>query len=554
MNKQIKKILALILVAVMCMGVMSGCVDDTEDSEIIKATVPVVQTDVKNADIYPLDCDKTFTIVCTKGVDDLDSFDCFTLWEEVTGVETDVINMSGESLQLSVTSGDYGDAIFYASGFTKAKWNELGMAGRFVNFMDYIEYMPNFARALNTYPEAIDVIAAPDGGVYSLPRIGTTSTTHPAWYVRTDYLKKAGWDELPATTDELMQCMYDLKTAFADNEDFYPLSANASGSMSWLTANGLVCQLFPAFGELMKTSYYVNPETGKVEFGADTEQYKRVLAYINEIIDKNYLEFGAEIYSEDGTNSRASFLAGNIAMSTLASFMTPDKFPSGELDMTLLPPLTSQWQSERRFDANDRVVWQNNGINALLPEEDIITLVRWFDSMYAFSDNPLNEEGTVYGISFWVGEEGKDFTVDKETMTYTILPHEGYESGALWQSANSMGGSLALYDTEDWLYVQDSNTGLEIKGLGTLNNTLPYAVDIFEVTWLTLTESEAEVYNDTWTNLRLYIDEWTAKFIVGEYDLETQWDEYLSGMESMGSEVLRDLYQVAYDRHIGSKE
>lgn len=550
MSKQIKKILALILVAVMCMGVMSGCVGDTEDSEIIKATVPVVQTDVKNVDTYPLDCDETFTIVCTKGVEDLNSFYCFNLWEEVTGVKTDILNMTSESLQLSVTSGEYGDAIFYASGFTKAKWNELGMSGRFVNFMDYIEYMPNFARALNTYPEAIDVIAAPDGGVYSLPRIGTTSTTHPAWYVRTDYLKKAGWDELPATTDELMQCMFDLRTAFADNEDFYPLSANASGSMGWRSSNGLVCQLFPAFGELMKTSYYVNPETGKVEFGADTEQYRRVLSYINEIIDKNYLEFGAEIYSEDGTNSRASFLAGNVAMSTMASFMTPDKFPSGELEMTLLPPLTSQWQSERRFDANDRIVWANNGINALLPEEDIITLVRWFDSMYAFSDNPLNEEGTIYGISFWVGEEGKDFTVDKEAMTYTILPHEGYESGALWQSANTMGGSLALYDTEDWLYVQDSNTGLEIKGLGTLNNTLPYAVDIFEVSWLTLTESEAEVYNDTWSNMALYVDEWTAKFIVGEYDLETQWDEYLSGLETMGSEVLRDLYQTAYDRHI----
>ena len=550
MKKQIKKILALILVAVMCMGVMSGCVDDTEDSEIIKATVPVVQTDVKNADIYPLDCDKTFTIVCTDATDNVGSRDCFARWEEVSGVKTDVVGMTGEALKLAVTSGDYGDAIFYTGSFSKAKWNELGMAGRFVNFLDYIEYMPNFARALNTYPEAIDVVSAPDGGIYSLPRIGLTSTTHPAWFVRTDYLKAAGWDELPTTTDELMQCMFDLKTAFSGNEDFYPISPYASGHMGWQSSNGLVCQLFPAFGELMKTGFYVNPETGKVEFGADTEQYKRVLSYIREMMAKGYMEFGPEVFSEDGTNAQASYLAGNACFITVASFMTPAQFASGELEMTLMSPLTSQWQSEPRFDANDRVNWQNNGINAYLPEEDIITLVRWFDSMYAFSDNPLNEEGTLYGISFWLGEEGKDFTLDKEAMTYTMLPHEGYESGSLWLNANSMGGSLALYDTEDWMYVQDSNTGMEVKGLGTLNNTLPYAVDIFEISRLTLTESESDVYNDVWTNVSLYIDEWTAKFIVGEYNLETQWDEYLSGLERMGYEELRDVYQTAYDRHI----
>lgn len=553
MKKQIKKILALVLAAIMCMGVMSGCVVDEEDSEIIKATLPVTQTNVKNTEIYPLDCDKTFDITCT-GTDDVGARDCFPRWEEVTGVKTQITTMAADAFKLSVTTGDYGDAVFYSGAIAKDKWNELGMAGRFVNFLDYIEYMPNFARALNTYPAALDVVAAPDGGVYSLPRIGTTSTTHSALYVRTDYLKAAGWDEVPATTDELMDCLFDLRTAFADKEDFYPITAHSNTYMDWDNRQALHGFLFPAFGDLVSTSYVVDQETGKVVFGAGTEQYKRLLAYLNEMISKGYMEFGADVYSEDGTNATASNLAGNIAFSPYASYMTTKQFASGELDMALLSPLTSQWQSEKRFYANYEVLWQNNGINAYLPEEDIITLVRWFDSMYAFADNPLNEEGTIYGISFWLGEEGKDFVLDKEAKTYTILPHEGYETGSLWLNDNSMSGCLALYDTENWMYVQDSDTGMEIKGRDTLTNTLPYAVDVFDVNRLILSESESEVYTDNWVNLDTYITEWTAKFIVGDYDLDAKWDEYIAGLETMGMNELKEAYQSAYDRHVATSE
>jgi len=553
MKNQIKKILALTLAVIMCMGVMSGCVVDDEDSEIIKATLPVVQTNVKNSEIYPLDSDKVFNIACG-GTDDVGARDCFPRWEEVTGVEVEVTSMAADALKLSITTGDYGDAVFYSGALSKDKWNELGMAGRFVNFLDYIEYMPNFARALNTYPEALDVVAAPDGGIYSLPRIGMTSTTHSALYVRTDYLKAAGWDKVPETTDELMQCLFDLKTAFNDVEDFYPITAHSATNMGWANKQSLLGFLFPSFGDLVSTSYVVNKETGKVEFGAGSEQYKRLLSYLNEIMSKGYMEFGADVYSEDGTNATASNLAGNIAISPYASYMTTAQFASGELDMTLFSPLTSQWQSEKRFNANTTVNWQNNGINAYLPEEDIITLVRWFDSMYAFSDNPLNEEGTIYGISFWLGEEGKDFVLDEEAKTYTILPHEGYETGSLWLNDNSMSGALALYGTEDWMYVQDSNTGMEVKGRDTLANTLPYTVDTFDVSRLILTESESEVYSDTWVNLDTYIDEWTAKFIVGDYDLDTQWDEYVAGLETMGMSELAAAYQSAYDRHIATPE
>lgn len=552
MKMQIKKILALVLAAVMCLGVMAGCnIEDEDDTVITKPSIPVVENkDFKNSETYPLDSDKTYDITIAKSVDDFNSFDCVTRWEEVTGVETDFTALSGEAYKLAVTTGDFGDAVLYSSQIDRAKWNEMGMEGRFVNFLDYIEYMPNFALALERYPEVIDAIVAPDGGVYSLPRIGTTSTAHDALYVRTDYLKAAGWEELPQTTDELMECLGDLKAYYgANNPDFYPLSAHSKNYIKWNAANGLLHFLFPSFGDLMDAKYSVDANN-KIVFGASTEQYKRLLTYVNQMLEAGYMEFGPDIYSEDGTNATASNLAGNIAMSTYASYMTTAQFASGELDMTLLSPLTSQWQSEKRFDPVASVVWQNNGINATLPEEDIIVLAKWFDSFYAFQDNPLNEEGTIWGISFWLGELNKDFTIDEDAKTYTILDHEGYESGSLWATANSVGGNLGLFGTEDWMYVQESNTGLEIKGIGTIENTMPYAVDRFRVDWLLLTESESETYADNWTNIFNYVTEWTAKFVAGDYDIEDKWDEYLDGLDSMGVYEVQEAYQAAYDRYL----
>lgn len=552
MKKQMKKILALVLATLICIGVMSGCVvEDGDDVVITKPSIPVnIGTNVKNSEIYPLNAAKTYNITIASAVDDFNALDCVERWEEVTGVKTDFLGLSGEAYKLGVTTGDFGDAVFYSGGIDRSKWNEMGMEGRFVNFMDYIEYMPNFVRALEKYPHALDVCVAADGGIYSLPRIGTTSTTHDALYVRTDYLKAAGWDKAPETVDELLKCLGDLERQFGSNPDFYPITAHSKDYIKWNSV-GLLHFLFPSFGDMMSTVYNVDGN-GKIVFGAGTEQYKRMLSYVNQIMGAGYMEFGADVYSEDGTNATANNLAGNIAMSTYASYMTPAQFASGELEMTLLSPLTSQWQSEKRFSPTAEVQWMNNGINAYLPEEDIITLVKWFDSFYAFQDNPLNEEGTIWSISFWLGELNKDFTIDAEANTYTVLDHEGYESGSLWATANSVSGCLGQYGTENWMYVQDSNTGLEIKGIGTIENTLPYAVESFDVNWLLLTESEAEVYADNWTNVFNYVTEWTAKFIVGDYDIEGKWDEYISGLDSMGAYEIAEAYQTAYDRHMVS--
>ena len=558
MKKQIKQILALALALVLCLGVFAGCEQkpaettapttkpaDNKPAETTKPAESTAPTNLKNTDIYPLDCDKIYDVGIVISMEDFGEKDCSTRWEALTGVKINYIPWTSEQLNMAFNTNSLPDAVFHSS-MDKAKVNEYGEAGMLVDFMDYMEYMPNFSKALEKYPEAMEAIKSADGSVYSLPRLGTTSTTHDNVLIRTDMMKAAGWENLPETDEEFLQCVADIQAYYGANDpEFKAFSAYAGNYLGWNATYGLVHFFFPTFGDLMRTDLTVGADN-KIVLGAATEQYQRLMVFLNKLAATDAWAYGKDIYTEDGTNSKALTIAGKNAVTTVAFYLNESHFPSGNVDLTVLMPLTSQWQSEKRFDAKSSVFWMLNSINASLPEEDIINLVRWYDSFYAQEEDPLNAEGTMWGISYWLGEEGVDYEVNKEEGTYIVLPHEGYETGPMWMTSNTPGDCLGLFD---WLYSQDSNTGLEALGVGTMQNTYPYKVDSFDINLLTLTQDEVDIYNDCWNDINAYITEWTAAFITGDKSPEADWAEYVKGLEAMDMQEVVDAYQVAYDRY-----
>lgn len=557
--KTAKKLLALVLALVLCLSVFAGCqqnpAETTKSTDGSKSTegTTAATTDTTapampqtNLEIYPLETNKTYKIALAT-TEDADASWSSQLWEEITGVDVEYIEWTKEQLDTALATRELPDAIYY-TGMDKALVNEYGAAGIFVNYADYLDYMPNFVKALEDYPDAINFVKAEDGSFYTLPRIGTTSTTHGAIYVRTDMMNAAGWDKLPATTEEFITCMEDIQAHYsATDPDFTVFGAYSASYLSWNSVANVLSVLYPSFGDGIRTGWDVID--GKVTFGATTEQYKRLMQYMNRIFnlaDGKGFYLGKDIYTEDGNASKAHATANHVAVSSHLSFLSPANFESGNIDMTLLSPLTSEWQSEKHFAAKSNYVYLGNCINAALPEEDIITLVRWFDSFYAQESDPFNEEGTLWGISYFTGEYGVDWTRDEEAGTYEILPHEGYETPSAWQLAiNPTGGCLGLFN---FIYTSLSNSGLQAKGLGTNENTLPYSAYWFDVTMMTLNQDEQDTYADYWTEIDTYIAEKTAKYITGELDIEADWDTFLKDLENLHLQDVIDAYQSAYDR------
>ena len=161
------------------------------------------------------------------------------------------------------------------------------------------------------------------------------------------------------------------------------------------------------------------------------------------------------------------------------------------------------------------------------------SVLAFLDSFYAPHDNPLNKEGTVYGASLSKGVTGVNIAIDHEAKTWTSL--EKFSN----YSDNLYTGIIGEY-------VPVSN--LHLKGQGTMENLLPYAKEVSNLTALVvLSADDQDEYADLWTDLEKYISQMHGKFITGQEDLETGWDSYLSRLNQMGLEEVLEIYQNAYD-------
>ena len=55
------------------------------------------------------------------------------------------------------------------------------------------------------------------------------------------------------------------------------------------------------------------------------------------------------------------------------------------------------------------------------------------------------------------------------------------------------------------------------------------------------------------TDITGYVDEYTAKVVTGELDLEESWDNYLDTLEKMGVDRFFEIYKTAYDAAIAAQ-
>lgn len=102
--KTAKKLLALLLALVLCVGTLAACNTEKPDETTASTTKPaesnapttqpteatqpqVEEIDQVNVDFYPIDFDGTLT--CVTGKDNAPEAHNYLLWEELTGVDVE---------------------------------------------------------------------------------------------------------------------------------------------------------------------------------------------------------------------------------------------------------------------------------------------------------------------------------------------------------------------------------------------------------------------------------------------------------------------------------
>lgn len=552
-----KRILALLLAVIMVLSMVACSKTSTttqEPSEPEKA--PETTTDSTETPSEPAaepesDLDKvgTYPIVdepiTVKGLVVGRSTNTRTdriVWNkvsEITGINIEWECIDEEALATYLAGSEWPDFIHY--NLSSSLVNDYGVVGgRFVNYLDYLDYMPNLVQTLEDYPIMKKAATQSNGEMYNLPGMEVSATTVSARpYYRTDVLEKAGV-AVPTTVDEFHDALVQLKDYYGV-ASFIPEFSNDESYWGPM--------LFAAFGTLTNMNFD-DDGTGKVIFNRTSEQMKLYLTWMNQLYSEGLIH--QEYLTLDGTSRFDAAKNGTVAFigSGEANALQASDFEDGAFHLDCLAPLTSEYDSTQTI-LGKTGYFGGGGFFLNKDSEYITELCRMFDIMYASEE--VVEGSGLYGESFCYGLQGIDWDFDEEgTGTYSLAAPESYEGAfTTYQYEELIWDNAGRCDALAGLVTSTPGNG-QARQFGFAKNVIPYQSDLyFPVSMLKFTEDEQYVLDNRLTDIQTYYKEMEGKFITGVVDIETGWDEYCQTLEKMGVQDVIDVYQAAYDRWNG---
>lgn len=452
-------------------------------------------------------------------------------------VEWDLQNPDAldEKRNLALGSNELPD-VFFLSEMSNADLLKYGSQESFVPLNDLIdEYAPNLTELMEEDPSIRKAITFPDGNIYSMPALieedflSLRLSARP--WINNDWLEELDMD-MPETTDEFYEYLKAVKELDpAGNGDTVPYGGTIVDELvQWLSGS---------FG-VMNTGYInenidADPDDpSKVRFYAVEDDYKKELEYIHKLYDEGLIdeniftiEWG-QFLSNASENQYASMtfydpidLFGEEVgeqYDSLAALEGPD----GYQDYHKVAP--SVWDT-----ANYIVTSENENPEAA---------VRWMDYFYG-------EEGAKL---YYMGLEGETYEENDgeiEYMDHITDPDDDmtFEQAVVQQL--TWVGSISGIIKGDYFAGGESEPQ-SMEAAEKIDSYVP------EEIWsrFTYTADENKVLESTGQDVNKYVEEMRDKFITGDMDLDSDWDDYVETIEKMGGlDELMDVYQNAYDRY-----
>lgn len=349
-----KKVFAAIFAAILAVSAFSGCGDNggsstpssSTPSSSTPSSTPVSGSDEPYTPTYPI-VSEPVTFTAASSFDNMPNTLWYNAYAEATNVNIEWTYWSDWETQMGIAlAGDsLPDFVFnlYMSGTDKASIEQYGKAGTLVEYGQYLNIMPNLSAMFEQYPESKVACVNEDGTLYGFPAYLQTPTAYAGTvYYRTDMFKEAGVSE-PTTPDELLNAVKTLQEYYGAKDSeftaFMPYSKTHVSSQ-------LAYWLFPAFGDAVDMDY--GTTDGKtVAYNRISDQYRHMMEYLHELyVSGGYYK---ECFSEDGTNTKPLIIGNHCAITTFGTMYSPDNFASGNYDVDMFAPLTSEYTSTQKY-------------------------------------------------------------------------------------------------------------------------------------------------------------------------------------------------------------
>ncbi len=458
--------------------------------------------------------------------------------EEITGINIEWVNIDEAALSTYLAGNDWPD-FFHTYLLTSSQVNDYGViGGKFVNYLDYLNIMPNLAKTYEDYPETLAASTQINGEVYNLFQVaGATSTgTTARPHVRLDVLENAGITKLPTTVDELYDQLVILKEK--NGEPGMILDTNK--------INGMVPMLYAAFGTLNNPDFD-DDGTGKVVYGRVSDQMKHYYEFLNKLYEEELMN--REWLTLDTTALNQFAKSGKIAYMTqpAAQSLSQEDLNGNWDNLGCLAPLTSEYDSTQTLPG--RIDYRPvAGMYINKDSEYVEELCKMFD--IAFATEEVVEGTGLYGQAFTYGFENVDWVLNDDNTYDQIVP-EGFDSFTAYQNQALRWWDFGRAD-KFGSAVTSAPGNAQVRQKGYVQSVIPYMATehIFpqQQELLKFTDEEQYVIDNKYADISLYADEMQAKFITGVADIEKEWDAYVAECEKMGLAEVLEVYQASYDR------
>jgi putative aldouronate transport system substrate-binding protein len=547
----VKKILAILLALIMTVALVAcGNGEQTpqgnDNSDDPKVTTTPADND-EPADStgdnlsYPIVTDGSITLTWfypimspmpSSKYDDLSQNYAWSQVTKNTGIkivfDSPSIELSNERFNLMVTSGQYTDlatVMEYSGGGDKAIEDEVFL--RLNELMD--KYAPDYMAILNSDPNNLKDATTDMGNRWRFCQVTEgLQLQFAGLMIRQDWLDELGFSELPRTYDE----MHDVLVAFRDNKAEGPFHLTNTGMTTHNSFNG-------GFGVASyDRNYYFVQRDGKAICSIATEEFKDYLKlarqwYAEKLIDQEFFShhLNGQIDFDLMYNDKIGLIEGQQIGSYYA-------------DMGMAPEgayFEPTWSLVKNKGDKPLV-----GLNSSIVSgygTAIFTTCKHPEAATRFLNYLYTDQGYI-DANF--GTKGVTFNyVDgKPVLTEMITNPEGM---SVWDayctylvSICSMRYAWARSDSEETL-----ENRKKTDERWSYNGQYPENM----VLNLTFTADEGTERANILSDMQTYVDTMTVGFIVGNNDIDSEWDSYIKTLKSIGLDRLTEIYQTSLDRY-----
>jgi putative aldouronate transport system substrate-binding protein len=168
---------------------------------------------------------------------------------------------------------------------------------------------------------------------------------------------------------------------------------------------------------------------------------------------------------------------------------------------------------------------------------------RLADVFYGF-DSTTN---SVFGVEGedWVRATDSDVSIAGGKAQYTVLKVWGGEpQNRHWSQ------TVPTFRTNDYRMAQTYNADDPLERWlfeWTRDLMEPYGTTDKAVPPLVFTEEQSKLFGELKTSIDTTMDEWFANFVIGNADVDADWETYLATLNDAGLAQYLEIYQTAYD-------